>query len=186
MKSMKSKIESLLFVAAKPMSVKRISSLLEEKDIEKIKTVLLELSDQYKNEERGIRIVQNETKFQMVSASENSDLVKKLVKDEMTGELSKPSLETLTIIAYRGPISKIDLDRIRGVNCSLILKNLSMRGLVEVKMNEKTDDTYYKVSLDFLKFLGVSSAKDLPDYEKLNNTDVVDRVIEDEKSKENV
>ncbi len=183
---MKSRIESLLFVAAKPMTVKKVASLLAEKDVELVKNLLLELSLRYKNEERGIRIVENENRFQMVSAAENSDLVKKLVKDEITGELSKPSLETLTIIAYRGPVSKIDLDRIRGVNCSLILKNLLMRGLVELKIDGETDESFYKVSLDFLKFLGVSSAKDLPDFEKLHSTDIIDRVLEDEKKKENI
>jgi len=60
-------------------------------------------------------------------------LLKILLKDETTGELTKPSIETLTIIAYRGPIAKYELERIRGINCSLILRNLILRGLAEEK-----------------------------------------------------
>lgn len=182
--NIKSKIESILFVAAKPMSVRQIAALIDEKDIKSVESALIELSQEYKNLEKGIMIVHNESRYQMVSAAENSDLVKKLVKDEITGELSRPSLETLTIIAYRGPIAKIELDRIRGVNCALILKNLILRGLIEAKVEAETGEAIYCVTLDFLRFLGVASVEDLPDYERLRKDEVIDRVIEDEKAKE--
>ncbi|MCK5416556.1 SMC-Scp complex subunit ScpB [Candidatus Parcubacteria bacterium] len=186
MKNIKSQIESLLFVATKSIPVKRIAFLLKEKDIKSVRSLLIELSNQYKEEERGIRIIQNEDKFQMVSAEENLDIVKKIVKDEVVGELSRPSLETLTIVAYRGNISKIDLNRIRGVNCSLILRNLLLRGLIEAKIDVESDETFYNVTLDFLRFLGVSSVEELPDYEKLHNEKIIDRVLEDERVKEEV
>ena len=140
---LKSKIESLLFISAKPMSVKQLAELTKKK-IDEIKKAGDELVEDYKNNQRGISIIKNGSKYQMVSSPENAKLIQEFIKDETTGDLSRPSLETLTIIAYRGPISKIDLDRIRGVNCSLILRNLLIRGLIEAKVDKVNNNTYYK------------------------------------------
>ena len=105
-------------------------------------------------------------------------MVQEFIKDETSGELTRPSLEALTVIAYRGPVSKIDLDRIRGVNCALILRNLMLRGLVEAKNDKKKSETYYNITLDFIRFLGISDIKELPDYERLSKDDTIDRVLE--------
>ncbi len=122
-----------------------------------------------------MQIIKNAGKYQMVSAPENAAVIQEFLSDETSGELSRPSLEALTIIAYRGPISKIDLERIRGVNCSLIIRNLLLRGLIEAK-TEKEDPTYV-VTMDFLRFLGISALSELPDYERLSKEEVIDRVI---------
>jgi len=113
----------------------------------------------------------------MVSAPDNVKLIQEFIKDETTGELTRPSLETLTIIAYRGPVSKLDLERIRGVNCSLILRNLLIRGLVESKTEKK--EIYYNITFDFIRFLGVNDIKELPDYERLHTDDSLDRMLDD-------
>ncbi len=177
--SIKSKIESLLFVSAKPMSIKQLAGLLKKKS-EEIKKAGDELVEEYKNNKKGIQIIKNGSKLQMVSSPENARLVQEFIKDETTGELSRPSLETLTIIAYRGPISKIDLDRIRGVNCSLILRNLLIRGLIEAKQDKKKNETYYNVSFDFIRFLGINDVHELPDYERLHKDDTIDRMLNQE------
>jgi segregation and condensation protein B len=117
----------------------------------------------------------------MVSAPENAQLIQGFIKDETTGELSRPSMETLTIIAYRGPISKLDLDRIRGVNCSLIIRNLLLRGLIEAKPDKKKNETYYNVSFDFIRFLGINDVAELPDFERLSKDDAIDRMLAGEK-----
>lgn len=187
--TIKSKIESLLFISAKPMTVKQLSDLLKAKD-EEIKKAGDELVEEYKNNEQGIQIIKNGSKFQMVSSSENAKVVQDFIKDETTGELTRPSLEALTIVAYRGPISKIDLDRIRGVNCALILRNLLLRGLIEAKQDKKKHETYYTVTFDFIRFLGINDITELPDYERLNKDDMIDRFLEgsemdiDKKNKE--
>ncbi len=178
--SVKSKIESLLFISAKPMSINQLASLLNKKK-EEIKKAGEELVEEYKKNKRGIQIIKNGSKLQMVSSPENARLVQEFIKDETSGELSRPSLETLTIIAYRGPISKTDLDRIRGVNCSLILRNLLIRGLIEAKKDTKKNETYYTVSFDFIRFLGISDIKELPDYEKLHKDDTLDRMLAEDK-----
>lgn len=173
----KSKIESLLFISAKPMSSKQLADLLK-KDQNEIKEAGDALVDEYKGNKKGIQIIKSGNSYQMVSSPENAKVIQEFIQDETTGDLSRPSLETLTIIAYRGPISKLDLDRIRGVNCSLILRNLLLRGLVEAKADQKKRDTYYNVTFDFIRFLGINDLKELPDYERLSQDDTLDRVIE--------
>jgi segregation and condensation protein B len=86
-------------------------------------------------------------------------------------------LETLTIVSYRGPITKPVLEQIRGVNCSLILRNLLIRGLIERLESTKTQMPKYQVMHEFIKFLGMSSVKDLPEYEKLSTHETLDEVL---------
>jgi segregation and condensation protein B len=173
---LKSQIESLLFISAKPMGVKQLSEILK-KEADEIEAAGDELVVSYKTKDSGIQIIKNGGKFQMVSAPANASVVQEFIKDETTGELTRPSLEALTIIAYRGPISKMDLDRIRGVNCALILRNLLLRGLVEAKHDQKKNDTDYTVSFDFIRFLGINDIKELPEYERLQADDTIDRVL---------
>lgn len=181
----KSKIESLLFISVKPMSIKQLSSLIK-KHSEEIRQSCEGLVEDYKNKNYGMRIIKNNSKYQMVSSPENAGIVKAFIKDEITGELTRPSLETLTIIAYRGPLPKLDLDRIRGVNCALILRNLLLRGLIEVKFDKKKKESYYNITFDFIRFLGINNVKDLPDYEKLNKDDTLDRILEDDINTANI
>lgn len=174
--NLKSQIESLLFIAAKPMSIKQLADITGVKagDIESVGD---EMERVYKEAGNGVQIIKNDDKYQMVSSPENAKIIQELIKDETTGELSRPSLETLTIVAYRGPISKTDLDRIRGVNCSLIVRNLLLRGLIESKFDKTKNETYYKVTFDFIRFLGINNITDLPDYKKLHDDDAIDRML---------
>jgi len=172
----KSKIESLLFISAKPMSVGQLADLLKAEKKEIIKSADELLAD-YKIAQAGVQIIKDGSKYQMVSAPANAKVIQEFIKDETTGELSRPSLEALTIIAYRGPVSKIDLDRIRGVNCALILRNLLLRGLIEGKFDKKKNETYYAATFDFIRFIGLNDIKELPDYEKLNQDDTIDKML---------
>ena len=181
----KSQIEALLFVSAKPMSLKQLGDLIDAPK-EKLEEAGNELVNEYKASQKGIMIVKNNNQFQMVSSPESSELIKKFIKDETTGELSRPSLETLTIIAYRGPISKLDLDRIRGVNCSLILRNLLIRGLIEASPDKQKKETYYTVTFDFIRFLGISDINELPDYEKLSKDETIDVMLENQAATKDV
>jgi segregation and condensation protein B len=179
MLNFKSQIESLLFISAKPMSAGNLAGLLKAKKDE-IKKAGDDLVAEYKETKRGVQIIKNGSKYQMVSAPENAKLVQDFIKDETTGELSRPSLEALTIIAYRGPIAKLDLDRIRGVNCALILRNLLIRGLIEAKHDNVKKETYYSVTFDFVRFLGINDIGELPDYERLHQDDTLDRMLGNE------
>jgi len=183
MSRLHSKIESLLFVSHKPLSVQKIANLLkEEKD--KVKETLDQLVSQYQEGKRGVAVIKINQSYQMVSAPDNGKIVKEFLKDEQTGELTKPSLETLTIIAYRGPISKAELDTIRGVNCSLILRNLMIKGLVEAKDDKKRMATYYSITMDFMRHLGISQLAELPDYHKLNENENLEKLLNPELAEE--
>jgi len=176
MEKLKSKIESILLVSSKPMSINKMAEMIGG-DKEKISSELSQLSQEYEESGRGVRIIINNNQAQMVSAPANSELVQEYLKDELTGELTKPSLETLTIIAYRQPITKAELEQIRGVNCSLILRNLMIRGLAEAEYNKQRAITEYSATLEFLKYLGINSVRDLPSYEKLNSDENLQKLL---------
>lgn len=176
MNIIKSKIESLLFVSAKPIAISYLAELIKV-EVAEIEKMGDELMSDYLEQERGMQIIKDQSKYQMVTTPSNAALIREMIKDETTGELSRPSLETLTIIAYRGPISRADLNRIRGINCTLIAKNLLLRGLIEAKDNLEDGETYYNVTFDFIRHLGINSVTELPDYERLSQDLHIDEVL---------
>lgn len=170
-----SQIESLLFVSAKPLTLKKLAEICEVKEGE-VSEAVNNLQERYKKEESGLQIIKSGQNVSLSTSPANADIARAYLKDELTGELTRPSLETLTIIAYRGPITKLDLEQIRGVNCSLILRNLLMRGLIEAEEGA-AGQPLYNLSFDFLRFLGVSDTTELPDYEKLHSSDLLDKLL---------
>ncbi|MEK7067533.1 MAG: SMC-Scp complex subunit ScpB [Patescibacteria group bacterium] len=178
---LKSKIESLLFIAGKPLAPKEMVKLAGGKiSAKEVNTAVDELIKDYQNQERGVRIIKSASEVQMVTSGDNAPVIQNFIKAETTGELTKPSIEALTIVAYRGPITKWELERIRGVNCSLILRNLMLRGLVEEKVDSKRKETHYTVTLDFLKYLGISDVRQLPDYESLRHNENIEKFLRGE------
>jgi len=176
MSDLKSKIESLLFISNQPFSLKKLAGLTKAEKA-KVEQAVEELVKDYNIEGRGVGIARVDDSVQMVTSAENSQLVQDYIKEETTGELSRASLETLTIIAYRGPVSRAELEQIRGVNCSIILRNLLIRGLVESSEDKKKMQTVYNITLDFLKFLGINQQSELPDFEKLNSSASIAKVL---------
>lgn len=173
---LKSTIESLLFIAHRPLTLAEMARFTDKK-IEDIKKVLQELIAEYKDDHKGITIVQNGTEYQMVTNAKNSKAVSKFLKEEITGELTPASLETLSIIAYRGPIVRSDLEQIRGVNCSIILRNLLIKGLIIELDKEKQ---IYHVSLDLIRQLGISDVQELPNYNRLKRDIPLSSLISEE------
>lgn len=172
----KNLIESLLFISHKPLSAIEIAKALEA-DKKDVADNLEIIFNEYSERQGGIKIIKLDEKYQMSTSSESSEVVSKFIKSEITGELTRPSLETLTIIAYRGPISKAELELIRGVNCGMILRNLLMRGLIESKEDKSREITVYSITFDFLKFLGMEKIEDLPDFEKLNRNNNLEKLL---------
>ena len=167
----KSIIESVLFISGAPISIKKISKIIKVKNSE-IEKAIAELSNDYKKENRGFCILKKEDKIQLVSAPSNSEYIEKFTKSNLQEDLSPASLETLSVIAYRGPITRFNIEEIRGVNSSFILRNLLIRGLIERIENPNDARSYlYKISFDFLKKLGIEKIEDLPDYEELKFVD---------------
>lgn len=172
-----SSLESLLLVAGKPLSTKDLAGFLSV-DENKVDEMVKELQEKLNTEESGIHVAVNNKKVQLISNPDNAKVLQEYYKEEMTGELTKPSLETLTIIAYRQPISKEELEQIRGVNCSLILRNLLIRGFVESHDDKDSLATTYSITMDFLRHLGINDVSELPDFEKLNSDDNLNKILD--------
>ena len=163
---MLSKIESILFVASKPLSIKKIGKVIGIDD-KQVEQYLKELVNRYNYNGSGIVIMCNNSEYQMVSCPDNRELTEKFVKSESSGELTRPQLETLTVISYCGPITKPELEQIRGVNCSLIIRNLLLRGLVQ-ETDAKSILSTYEVTIDYLRHLGIKTVEELPNYQELH------------------
>ena len=168
--NLKSALEALFFIANRSLNKTELAKFCGRK-IEEIEEPLNQLIDDYQNRESGIKIIQDNQEYQMVTNSNYGPLIQKFLKQEVNQELTPASLETLSIIAYRGPIAKLELERIRGINCSLIIRNLLLRGLIEEKFDNKKNEHFYTVTHDFVRFLGISEISSLPDYEKLNKAE---------------
>lgn len=160
-------IEALLFASSKPIAAAKLAQLTGAKKPQ-VEEALAEVARVHVERAGGVRVLVNGDEAQMVTAPAAAEAVAAFLKDETTGELTRPALETLTIIAYRGPVTKPEIEQIRGVNCSLILRNLMMRGLVEAAEDKRLLQTTYRISMEFLRHLGVDAVGDLPDYARLN------------------
>lgn len=170
------KIEALMFVSSHPIGFAKLAQLTGA-DVDAVKTAVDELAGQLDSGERGIRLIRHAQSVQLATAPDTAKLISAFQKDEQRAELTKPALETLTIITYRGPISKAELDTIRGVNCSLILRNLLIKGLVETADGSTTTVPRYQVTFDFVRYLGIERVEDLPEYEKLHSDEHIEKLL---------
>jgi segregation and condensation protein B len=160
-----SQIEAVLFWKGEPQSIKKLAANLGRKEDE-IKTALEVLKEKIKD--RGVELILKDDEVMLGTASKLSHIIERLTKEELVRDLGKAGLETISIIAYKGPISRAEIDYIRGVQSNFILRNLQIRGLVEKIVNEKDHRSFlYKPTFELLSFLGVSKIEDLPEYEKV-------------------
>ncbi len=170
------RIEAVLFAGAKPYGVKRLAEFLDASSKE-IEEALTELDKRLK--ENGIMLQRSGSDVQIVTRPEFTDDVKKVVREEAMGELTRASLEALTILAYRGPLTRPELEQIRGVHSSVIIRNLMLRGLVEEKEDTRLGQPIYAVTFEFIRHLGLKSLEDLPKYEELRGHENVVDVLKD-------
>ncbi|MCF6276786.1 MAG: SMC-Scp complex subunit ScpB [Candidatus Magasanikbacteria bacterium] len=171
-----SKIESILFVVGRGVSVQEIMKVLDVEESEVI-IVLEDLNSRYKDDGSGLHLITDGFLYKMSSKPENLDAIEKFISIDLSSELTKPQLETLTIIGYLGPITKSELEELRGVSCGIILKNLMMRGLVSEKEEEGGLFSLYVLSTEALGYLGISSVEELPDYTNLREHDNIKNTL---------
>jgi segregation and condensation protein B len=155
-------IEGLLFVAAAPMTIAQLAETLEIKQ-EEVEAGLKKLEEVFK-QGRGIRIQRSGGRIQLTTAPELGSLVERFLGLEATSRLSRAALETLTIIAYKQPITRPGIDAVRGVNSDGVLKSLLSKGLIqEVGRTEGPGrPILYGSTGDFLQYFGLSSLEELP------------------------
>ena len=162
------KIEAILFWKGEPLSRKKLSEILKVGQLE-INEAIENLQENLK--ERGIVLIEKENEIMFGTAPVLSRLIEDLQKEELIKELSKASLETLSIILYKNGVSRAEIDYIRGVNSSFTLRALSIRGLVDKTIDAKDSRKYiYKPSFEFLSFMGVKSVEELPEYNEVSNS----------------
>ena len=170
-----------MFASGRALSERKLADLLGKKP-EEISGILDSLQE--KLSERGVILQRYEKEVELVTHPEAAEYVSKVIKDEEQGELTRAALEALTILAYRGPMTRPELEQIRGVQSSMILRNLMIRGLVEQKEDMRLGQVTYAVTFDFLNHLGLKSIKDLPEYEELRGHTAISDMLEQLKEPE--
>jgi segregation and condensation protein B len=155
-------VESLLFAATKPLGVRELRSVLKEASIRQIQLALKQLSAELG--ERGVVLAQVASGFRLRTNPENARWVQLLLADK-PARLSRSQLETLAVIAYRQPITKPEIDHVRGVDCAAVLKILLDRDLVRIvgRKEEPGRPQLYGTTVRFLEFFNLRSLRDMPD-----------------------
>jgi len=162
MPNLEARIEATLLFKNEPVSVSELSKWLGEKPAA-VKEALENLRAFYQN--RGVAIVFDGESAAFGTHPETSALIETLQKEEFSRELGRAGLETLSIVLYRGPVSRREIDHIRGVNSGFILRSLLIRGLVERSESLAGERSYsYKPTLKLLEHLGVTRREDLPEF----------------------
>jgi len=164
---LESKIEGLLFYKGEDIQIKKLAELLKV-SVEEIEESLRNLEISLSG--RGLVIVRKDDSVVLGIASELSPIIESIRKEEITKELSKASLDTLAIILYRNGVSRSEIDYIRGVNSSFIIRNLLVRGLIEKIVDPKDSRRFlYGPTFETLSFMGVTSINQLPNYEEIKS-----------------
>lgn len=171
-------IEALLFASAQSMTVKRLADITNSGK-QDVKQALSELQGRLETGGSGLMLIIQGEEAELVTRPEMSEAVRSVLKAEMQGELSRPSMEALAILAYRGPMTRPELEQIRGVQSALILRNLMLRGLVDMKEEVKLGQPMYAVTIDFYKHLGLAKPEELPEYESLRGNSAVTQALEE-------
>jgi len=161
-------IESLLFVSGEPIKLKELALIIESSE-DFAEDILKDLMVKYESEERGIRLININNQYQLVTKPKNSSYVQKLLKTNIRQSLSQAALETLAIVSYRQPITRIDIDDIRGVKSDSALLTLVDKGLIKEcgRMDVAGRPILYATTEEFLKNFGLNNIGDMPSLESV-------------------
>lgn len=177
---MLSALEGLLFVIGdEGLSLKDIVNILEISD-DDAKKLIKELYNELNQDNRGIKLEYLGERFKLTTKSEHAKYFEKLVKNEQNNKLSDAALEVLSIIAYSGPITRVDIDKIRGVSSAYIVRKLVLKNLIEEcgKSEDIGRPMLYKVTNQFLNYFGLGSIKDLPKIKEIEKKEDNDNLFE--------
>ncbi len=155
-------VEGLLFVASEPVTVNYLATVVDCKPGQ-IEKALTQLKEACTN--RGIRVQRKGNKVQFVSAPELTDYIEDFLGLTATGKLSTPALETLAIVAYRQPITRPQIEAVRGVNSDGVLRTLISKGLVEEmgRLDTVGHPALFGITFEFLRYFGLDSLDNLPE-----------------------
>lgn len=168
----KSIIEAIMFAYSDPISIKELNNAInEELSSKEIEIMLNNLIEEYKENNRGIQIIKLQDKYQMCTNKEYSSFVKNILEPKKKKTLSQATLEALTIIAYKQPITKVELEEIRGVKSDKVIQTLLENNLIYEagRLDKIGKPIIYKTTNEFLRLLNIEKLEDLPpieNYEK--------------------
>lgn len=158
-------IEAVLFYKGEPMkktALAKICGVSEKECTEALLQLMLGL------EGRGIVMIEHEDTVALGTAPNTKEVIETMRREELEGPLGKAGLETLAVVMYQGPVSRADIEYVRGVNCSSILRSLTMRGLIEKKENPRDKRGYvYQTTPELPAALGLTSLAALPEFEPM-------------------
>ncbi|MDR1017731.1 MAG: SMC-Scp complex subunit ScpB [Lachnospiraceae bacterium] len=172
-------IEGILFAIGESLDIKKIANAVDQ-DVETTRKILLDMKDRYENEDRGIRIIELDSSYQLTTKSEYFDYLVKVVKQPKKYELTEIQLETLSIIAYKQPVTKQDIEKIRGVNSDHVVNKLLEYDLIEEKgrLQVPGRPVLFGTNENFLRLFQVKSTDELPN---LNPDEILEMEEEAEK-----
>lgn len=164
LKELQSAIEGILFAAGDPVPVERMCFVLEQ-DRDTVDSVCQSLADQYSYDRRGVRLIRLENSWQMCSAPECADYIRKTLENRKPAKLSQPALEVLSIIAYFQPVTRTYIEQIRGVDSSYTVSLLLERGLIceAGRLSVPGRPMQFRTTKNFLRAFGLASLDDLPE-----------------------
>lgn len=178
--NLRAAVEAMLFASEKPLLIEQVKKVLDNMPADQVRRIIEELKADYESNSRGIRIFEVAGGFQMIANPTFAPFLKKLFKGPQSADkLSKSGTETLAIIAYKQPLSKLEIESLRQVNVDGVMQTLLDRGLIRVVGRKKTPGRpkVYGTTRQFLEYFGLKSLQELP---KIENFPVPDGIVNNE------
>lgn len=168
---MKSVIEALLFANDKPLLLEQIKKVLEGLETNEIRSIIEEMRAACEQENRGVRIVEVAGGFQMVTAPDFAPFLKKLYKERRVERLSRPALETLAIIAYKQPVTRLEIESLRNVDIDGVIRTLVEKGFIRISGTKDAPGRpkVYSTTREFMEYFGLKSLEELPKIENFQS-----------------
>jgi len=178
--SFKSIIEALLFASGDPLSLQDLVNHTEEKS-KLIEIIIEEMMEEYEDSSRGIKMICIKGSYQLVTKSQNADYIQKLLKKNKRQSLSQASIESLAIVAYKQPITRIDIDEIRGVKSESAIQRLIERDLIKElgRLEVPGRPILYGTTEEFLKQFELKDLQELPSLDLFGQDDVQDNEMQE-------
>jgi len=171
--TVKAIIEALIFTSERPISIDQIKNILDSLEPSEIRALIEQIKAEYEQSNRGMRIVEVAGGFQMTTPAMLAPFLRKLYKQRRVERLSKPALETLAIIAYKQPVSKMEIETLRNVNVDGVMESLLEKSLIRITGRKKAPGRpfVFGTTRQFLEYFGLKSLEELPkleDFSKLS------------------
>lgn len=183
-------IEALLLTTEKPLAVEQVKEIIDGGTVNDVREAMLNLQKDYQDRKSGMVIMEIAGGFQMLTNPDYAMYVKKFYRTKHKEKLSKPALETLAIVAYKQPVSRLDVELIRGVNCDGVILHLLGKELIEEAGRKDVPGRpyIYGTTKQFLEYFGLKSLEGLPkleDFALLQQMTEESEKIQKDASKEN-